>query len=475
MDYPITYNEFRQLAQRNELSTIEILENFLNNINNKTNLNAFITLRNKNDLLVEANKSDLHFRAGNPRKLEGMIIAIKDNISTRGLRTTCGSKMLENFIPVYNATVIERIKEEGGIILGKTNMDEFAMGSSNETSYFGPVHNPYNFDYVPGGSSGGSAVAVAANLCHTALGSDTGGSIRQPAALCGNIGLKPTYGRISRYGLVAFASSLDQIGIFANSIADTALLLDVISGKDANDSTSADMAQTDTFDFISNKNTKNYKIAILPNEQFNNCDPDVTNVYYESLDKLRSLGCIIEEVNMGNFEAMVATYHIIATAEASSNLARFDGMRYGFRADEEDGVDLITKTRSEGFGMEVKRRIMLGTYVLSSGYYEAYYGKALKSRKLIYDNYKSIFSKYDFLFLPTSPTPAFRLGEKTDDPISMYLSDIFTTSANLGNIPAISLPLGKSHDGLPIGMQLQANHFNENELLSFSKNLLEII
>jgi len=475
MDYPTTYNEFRQLAKKNKISTYDIIEFFLNNINNRNNLNAFITLRDKKDLFSDAKESDLNFKAGNPRKLEGMVIAIKDNISTKGMRTTCGSKMLENFIPVYDATVIERIKAEGGIIIGKTNMDEFAMGSSNETSYFGPVHNPYNYEYVPGGSSGGSAVAVAANFCHTALGSDTGGSIRQPAALCGNIGFKPTYGRVSRFGLVAFASSLDQIGIFANSIEDVARLLDIISGKDTNDSTSADMPATNTLEFIENTNKNNYKIAILPNEQFANCDPDVISVYNASLDKLRSLGCTIEEVNMGNFDAMVATYHIIATAEASSNLARFDGMRYGFRAQDEDNVDLITKTRSEGFGMEVKRRIMLGTYVLSSGYYEAYYGKALKSRKLIYDTYKNIFSDFDFLFLPTSPTPAFRLGEKINDPISMYLSDLFTTSANLGNIPAISLPLGKSRNGLPIGMQLQANHFNENELLSFSKILLEQI
>lgn len=473
MDYPVTYYEFRRLAENNELKTTDILNYFLDNINSKKNLNAFITLRDKDDLFRDAEESDRHFRTGNPRKLEGMVIAIKDNISTKGLKTTCGSKILENFIPVYDATVIQRIKDEGGIIIGKTNMDEFAMGSSNETSYFGPVHNPYNFDYVPGGSSGGSAVAVAANLCHTALGSETGGSVRQPASFCGNIGLKLTYGRVSRYGLVAFASSLDQIGIFANSIEDTALLLDVISGKDTRDSTSFDLPATDTYNYLINNDKHNYKIAVLPKTQLENCDPDVISVYNDSLAKFRAMRCEISEVDMGNFESMIATYYIIATAEASSNLARFDGMRYGFRADEEDGVDLITKTRSEGFGMEVKRRIMLGTYVLSSGYYEAYYGKALKSRKLIYDTYKRIFENYDFLFLPTSPTPPFRLGEKIDDPISMYLSDLFTTSANLGNIPAISLPLGKSRDGLPIGMQLQTNHFDENKLLSFSKLLLD--
>ena len=473
MNYPVTYYEFRKLANIHQIETKDILEIFLRNIDSKKNLNAFITLRDKDELFQEAKDSDMRFRAGNPRRLEGMVIAIKDNISTKGLKTTCGSKILENFIPVYDATVIKQIKEEGGIIIGKTNMDEFAMGSSNETSYFGPVHNPYNFNYVPGGSSGGSAVAVATNMCHTALGSETGGSIRQPAALCGNIGLKLTYSRISRYGLVAFASSLDQIGIFANCIEDTALLLDIISGKDPYDSTSADLPSTNTFSFLESDKTNNYKIAILPSEQLSNCDADVLTVYKEYLEKLKSLGCSIDEVNIENFNSMIATYYIIATAEASSNLARFDGMRYGFRAKDNDGIDLITKTRSEGFGMEVKRRIMLGTYVLSSGYYEAYYGKALKSRKLIYDTYQKIFSNYDFLFLPTSPTPAFRLGEKADDPISMYLSDIFTVSANLGNIPAISLPLGKSSDGFPIGMQLQAGNFEENKLLSFSKKLLE--
>ncbi|MEN6295047.1 MAG: Asp-tRNA(Asn)/Glu-tRNA(Gln) amidotransferase subunit GatA [Chloroherpetonaceae bacterium] len=472
MDVPKTYFEFRKLAEKNELKTRDVLTYYFDNINSRQNLNSFITLREKEDLMQEAEKSDQLFKEGRPRKLEGMIIAIKDNISTKGLRTTCGSKMLENFIPVYNATVIERILSEGGIIIGKTNMDEFAMGSSNETSYFGPVHHPLDFDYVPGGSSGGSAVAVAANFCQTALGSDTGGSIRQPASLCGNIGLKPTYGRVSRFGLVAFASSLDQIGTFANSIEDSALLLDVISGKDPNDSTSGDLPHTNSFEFLQNKIPNNSRIAVLPSEQLKDCDADVISIYNKTLDKLKSMGCKINEVNLGDFDSMIATYYIIATAEASSNLARFDGMRYGFRAEPIEGADLITDTRSQGFGMEVKRRIMLGTYVLSSGYYEAYYGKALKSRKLIFDTYKNIFANHDFLFLPTSPTPAFRLGEKMNNPISMYLSDLFTTSANLANIPAISLPVGKSQDGFPIGMQLQANHFEEDKLLSFSKLLL---
>ena len=472
MDVPKTYSEFRKFAEKNELKTRDVLTYYFDNIISRQNLNSFITLREKEDLMQEAEKSDQLFKEGRPRKLEGMIIAIKDNISTKGLRTTCGSKMLENFLPVYNATVIERILSEGGIIIGKTNMDEFAMGSSNETSYFGPVHHPLDFDYVPGGSSGGSAVAVAANFCQTALGSDTGGSIRQPASLCGNIGLKPTYGRVSRYGLVAFASSLDQIGTFANSIEDSALLLDVISGKDPNDSTSGDLPHTNSFEFLQNEIPNNFRIAVLPSEQLKDCDADVISIYNKTLDKFKSMGCQINEVNLGDFDSMIATYYIIATAEASSNLARFDGMRYGFRAEPIEGADLITDTRSQGFGMEVKRRIMLGTYVLSSGYYEAYYGKALKSRKLIFDTYKNIFANHDFLFLPTSPTPAFRLGEKMNNPISMYLSDLFTTSANLANIPAISLPVGKSQDGFPIGMQLQANHFEEDKLLSFSKLLL---
>lgn len=467
------YTSFRKDVIDGNDTVINRTNQFISSIESKANLNAFIT--NTFDLAKEkAEESDRRFKQSEPRKLEGMIIAIKDNISTKGIKTTCGSKILNNFIPVFNATVIERLESEGAIIIGKTNMDEFAMGSSNETSYFGPVHHPLNQDYVPGGSSGGSSVAVAADMAFTALGSDTGGSIRQPAAFCGNIGFKPTYGSVSRYGLVAFASSLDQIGSFANSIEDTAILFDIISGIDPKDSTTVDIPKNVDYTKLSNIEPKKTRIGVLPDKEINNCDDDVLNVYYSTLDKLRNESFEIEEIEFENFDTYIPTYYIIATAEASSNLARFDGMRYGYRAEFEKGEDLIVKTRSEGFGEEVKRRIMLGTYVLSSGYYDAYYGKALKARRLIYNNYKKIFANNNFIFLPTTPTPPFKIGEKADDPISMYLSDLFTTSANLGSIPAISLPLGTSSNGFPIGMQLQANHFDEYNLFSFSKFLLSL-
>lgn len=467
------YTSFRKNVLDGKDTVLNRTTKFIDTIKSKSYLNAFIT-DNFDSAKEKAIESDRRFQTGEIRKLEGMVIAIKDNISTKGLRTTCGSKILNNFIPVFNATVVEKLEAAGAIVIGKTNMDEFAMGSSNETSYFGHVHHPLNQEYVPGGSSGGSAVAVSADMAFTALGSDTGGSIRQPAAFCGNIGFKPTYGSVSRSGLVAFASSLDQIGTFANSIEDTAVLFDVISGIDPKDSTTVDFPKNNDFSLLSFPEPSKAKIAILSEKEIKNCNDDVLNIYYSVLDKLRKEKIAIEEVEFENFDTYIATYYIIATAEASSNLARFDGMRYGERANFEDGDDLIVKTRSEGFGEEVKRRIMLGTYVLSSGYYDAYYGKALKARRLIYDNYKKIFSKYNFILLPTTPTPAFKIGEKVDDPISMYLSDLFTTSANLGSVPAISLPLGTASNGFPIGMQLQANHFDEYNLFSFSKFLLSL-
>ncbi len=467
------YTTFRKQVLDKENSVVEQTKEFIKSIEDKTHLNSFITT-NFEKALEKASESDKRFLEGEPRKLEGMIIAIKDNISTKGLRTTCGSKILENYVPIYDATVVERLNKAGAIIIGKTNMDEFAMGSSNETSYFGAVHHPLNSDYVPGGSSGGSAVSVAADMAFTALGSDTGGSIRQPAAFCGNIGFKPTYGRISRYGLVAFASSLDQIGTFANSIEDTAALYEVIAGVDAKDSTSANIPVEDTMLNIDNLNPKELKVAILSDVELKNCSDEVLSVYYSILRKIEQQGISIEEVSFDNFDAFIPTYYIVATAEASSNLARFDGIRYGYRAELQNGDDVIVKTRSEGFGAEVKRRIMLGTYVLSSGYYDAYYGKALKARRLIYDNYKKIFNQFDFLFLPTTPTPPFKIGEKLNDPVSMYLSDLFTSSANLGSVPAISIPLGASSQGFSVGMQIQSNHYEENKLLNFSKYMLSL-
>lgn len=465
----ITYSKFLDGIKNKEFSAKEFTSNIFNKIKEFSHLNAFITLC-ESEAIAAAEESDKRFADGNPRKLEGMIIAIKDNISTKNIRTTCGSKILENFVPVYDATVIERIKSEGGIIIGKTNLDEFAMGSSNETSFFGPVSHPLNQEYVPGGSSGGSAVAVAAGLAHVALGSDTGGSIRQPAAFCGNYGLKPTYGRISRYGLVAFASSLDQIGIFSNDIHDSSLLLDVISGVDEHDSTCAQMPSTNTLPNICN-DFNNVRIGILPDSDLADCSPEVLKVYNQYLEQLKNLGFELKTIKFDNMQAWIPTYYILATAEASSNLARFDGVRYGFRANENETNDIITASRSQGFGEEVKRRIMLGTYVLSSGYYDAYYKKAQQARRMIQNNYNEIFSQVDFVLLPTTPTAAFKKNEKTKDPISMYLSDFFTTSANLAGIPAISIPAGNSESGFPIGMQLQANMFEEEKLLSFCKFL----
>jgi aspartyl-tRNA(Asn)/glutamyl-tRNA(Gln) amidotransferase subunit A len=468
----VDYFNFRKNIIDNRTSIISEVNETLNRIKS-SNLNSFITIA-ETEALQQAEISQVRFNNGNPRELEGMIIAVKDNISTNGIRTTCASKILNNYTPIYDATVVARMKTQGAIIIGKTNLDEFAMGSSNETSYFGPVLNPIDNEYVPGGSSGGSATSVTAELCHTALGSDTGGSIRQPAAFCGNIGFKPTYGRVSRYGLVAFASSLDQIGTFSRSIEDAALLYDVIAGKDEMDATTSGNRQANTIENLDKFDFKKFKIAVLDDDIINQCDDAIKENYFYNLDLLKKNGLQVEEIKFDNFDASIATYYIVATAEASSNLARFDGVRYGYRAELQQGDDLMVKTRSEGFGAEVKRRIMLGTYVLSSGYYDTYYGKALKARRLMYNQYKQMFSKFDLLFLPTTPSTAFKFGEKINDPISMYLSDMFTTSANLASIPAISVPSGKDSKGLPIGMQFQADTFEESKLLGFSKFFLEL-
>lgn len=463
----IKYSDFLEKIQKKETTCVDFTREILDKIEKNKHLNVFITVCGEK-ALAQAAESDKRFSEGNPRKLEGMIVAVKDNISTKGIRTTCASRMLENFEPIYDATAVERLMAEGAIIIGKTNLDEFAMGSSNETSYFGNVLNPINNEYTPGGSSGGSAAAVAAGLCHVALGSDTGGSVRQPAAFCGTIGLKPTYGRISRWGLVAFASSLDQIGILSADAADTARMLDVISGADAKDSTCANMPPSQTFDRLSNSPEK-FTFGVISNELLNNCSTDIIDAYNFYVEKLKSLGGEPRVISLTNPKIWIPTYNILATAEASSNLSRYDGVRYGFRAEGED--DFVTRTRSEGFGMEVKRRIMLGTFVLSSGYYDAYYTKAQKARRLIYDDYNRIFNEVDVLLMPTTPTPPLKMGEKINDPIAMYYSDLFTISANLAAIPAISFPAGSSADGLPIGLQLQSKHYNEDILLQLSNAL----
>lgn len=395
-----------------------------------------------------------------------MPLAVKDNICTQGVRTTCASRILEQFTPPYDATVVGKLREQGYILVGKTNLDEFAMGSSTENSAFGASRNPWNVQTVPGGSSGGSAAAVAADECAAALGSDTGGSIRQPAAFCGVVGLKPTYGRVSRYGLVAFASSLDQIGPITKDVTDAALLLDVIAGHDPRDSTSANVPVPDYLKALKRKDLKRVKVGV-PVEYFGEgLDPEVEQAVRTAIEGLRELGADVREVSLPRTDAAVATYYVIATAEASSNLARYDGVKYGTRAKESrDLLEMYVKTRAEGFGAEVKRRIMLGTYVLSAGYYDAYYGKAQAVRTLIREDFKSAFEDVDVLVTPVTPTPAFKFGEKVQDPLQMYLSDIYTISVNLAGLPAIALPCGFSKAGLPIGMQLIGRAFEEDLLL----------
>jgi aspartyl-tRNA(Asn)/glutamyl-tRNA(Gln) amidotransferase subunit A len=466
-----SYSHFRFQREANTTTCIQAVETFLAKITAANpSINALLTTT-ANEARIAASESDRRFDNGTARPLEGMVIAVKDNISTKGVRTTCGSKILENFVPVYDATVVQRLHTAGAVIIGKANLDEFAMGSSNENSAFGAVKNPVNTDYVPGGSSGGSAAAVAAEMCHTALGSDTGGSVRTPAAFCGIVGLKPTYGRVSRYGLVAFGSSLDQIGQFGVNVEDTARLYDAVSGFDDHDATSAPHASHNTALSLKQPLPASFTVATLPESQLQGCSEDVLRVYHATLDRLKLLGAKVIAHEMKYMAALIPTYYIIATAEASSNLSRYDGVRYGERKMGADG-EVTTATRSQGFGAEVQRRIMLGNYVLSSGYYDAYYTKALKVRRLIYNDYKEMFVEADVFLMPATPTPPFKLGEKLADPLAMYLEDIFTVSANLGGVPGISVPMGTSENGLPIGMQLQANHFDEAKLLNIAYHLV---
>lgn len=403
--------------------------------------------------------------------LAGIPIAIKDNICVRGMQASCGSRILGNYQPQYNATVIERLLAAGAVIVGKTNCDEFAMGSSNENSAFGSVKNPWDTSRVPGGSSGGSAAAVAAGIVPVALGSDTGGSVRQPAALCGVVGLKPTYGRNSRYGLVAFASSLDQVGVFARNTTDVARVLGVICGRDGHDATTADVAVPDYTAGLKNEanDVKGARLG-FPRSLFGaGLDAEVRASVEAAIDVYRELGAEIVDVELPNAKYSIAVYYIIATAEASSNLARFDGARYGLRAEEAPELrQMYRKTREEGFGAEVKRRIMLGTYVLSAGYYEAYYGKAQQVRSLLKQDFSKAFESCDAIITPTSPTPAFLLGEKTDDPLAMYLNDIYTVTANLAGIPGISVPCGLSSNRLPIGFQLLGSYWSEATLFTLA-------
>jgi len=397
--------------------------------------------------------------------LAGIPIAIKDNICVRGMQTSCGSRILGPYQPQYNATVTERLLAAGAVIIGKTNCDEFAMGSSNENSAFGPVKNPWDTSRVPGGSSGGSAAAVAAGIVPVALGSDTGGSVRQPAALCGVVGLKPTYGRVSRYGLVAFGSSLDQVGVLARQASDVAIVLQIIAGRDPHDSTTANVAVSD-YRAALNEDIKGMRLGVSRALLGEGLDSEVREAIEKAIKAYNDLGAEIVDIDLPHANYAIAVYYIIATAEASSNLARYDGVRYGFRAEEAPALrDMYRKTRDEGFGPEVKRRIMLGTYVLSAGYYDAYYLKAQKVRTLLQQDFANAFQKCDAILTPTAPTPAFRFGEKVDDPLAMYLNDIYTVTANLAGVPGISIPCGLSSEGLPIGLQLLGPHWSEANLL----------
>ena len=467
----LTAHEVINLIRKKKITAYEVMQDIFNQIDRVDNLiRAFLVL-NKEEALKQAKEIDIKVKNGEKLPpLAGVAVAIKDIIATQGTETTCGSKILKGFVPPYNATVINNLKEAGAIIIGKTNMDEFAMGSSTENSAFFSTHNPWDLKRVPGGSSGGSTAAVAADETLVALGTDTGGSVRQPASLCGMVGLKPTYGRVSRYGLVAYASSLDQIGSITKDVTDCALLMKVISGHDNMDSTSVNMEVPDYLKSCQ-AGIKDLKIGV-PKEYFiEGIDPEVKDALDKALKIFEKLGAKIEETSLPHTEYSLPTYYLIATAEASSNLARYDGVQYGYRVEDyEDLSSMYQKTRSEGFGSEVKRRIMLGTYALSSGYYDAYYLKAQKVRTLIKEDFDKAFRKYDILITPTSPTPAFKLKEKVSDPLTMYLSDIYTITINLAGIPAISLNCGYSKNNLPIGLQIIGKHFSEETILRAAFN-----
>lgn len=448
-----------------KISSTELTQFFLERIKRfDKELNSFITLTEEHALQA-AKLADQQIAAGKAGPLTGIPIAQKDIFCTQGVLTTCGSKILNNFISPYDATVVKRFKEAGTVMLGKTNMDEFAMGSSNETSFYGAVKNPWNLETVPGGSSGGSAAAVAAHLAPGATGTDTGGSIRQPAALCNITGLKPTYGRVSRFGMIAFASSLDQGGPFARTAEDVAMLLNAMAGFDKNDSTSVDQPVPDYTKNL-NDSVKGLRIG-LPKEFFGGgLDPEIEKLIHASIKEYEKQGATIHEISLPNTGLSIPAYYVVAPAECSSNLSRFDGVRYGYRCENPvDLEDLYKRSRSEGFGEEVKRRIMIGTYALSAGYYDAYYLKAQKIRCLIKKDFDEAFKNVDVIMGPTSPTTAFKIGEKSNDPISMYLSDIYTIAVNLAGLPGMSVPAGFVR-GLPVGLQLIGNYFEESRLLN---------
>lgn len=459
-----TIAELRRLLDKEEITPTDILDDIYRQIDRyEDKVRSYITIT-KDHSYKMAENAEQEIRAGRISHLTGIAFAIKDNICTKGILTTCASKMLYNFIPPYESTVTEKLREQKYVLVGKTNLDEFAMGSSTENSGFHTTKNPWNLQCVPGGSSGGSAAAVAADECIAALGSDTGGSIRQPAALCGVVGLKPTYGLVSRYGLIAFASSLDQIGPITKDVTDSAIILGVIAGKDPSDSTSAPVKIPDYLGALG-KDIKGLKIGI-PKEYFiEGMDKEVNDLVRDAIKKLESLGAVPVEVSLPHTPHAVAAYYIIATSEASSNLSRYDGVKYGFRAGGKDLLEMYMNTRAQGFGEEVKRRIMLGTYALSAGYYDAYYKKAQQVRTLIKQDFERAFEKIDAIVTPTSPTTAFKIGEKTTDPLQMYLTDIFTISVNLAGVPAVSIPCGFTQDNLPVGLQIIGKNFDEETIL----------
>jgi len=463
---PKSLKEIKSAIVSGSLSCAKLVDQYLQNIEEQKDLNVFISLFD-NEARERASEIDEKIKNGTAGKLAGAVITVKDVISVKDKLLTCGSKMLSNFTTVYSATVINRLLKEDAIIIGKVNCDEFAMGSSNENSFFGPVKNPIDKTRVPGGSSGASAVSVAANMCLMSLGSETGGSIRQPASFCGITGLKVTYGRISRFGLVAFASSFDSIGIFGNNNSDIGLMLEVIAGHDDRDSTSSE-TEVGNYSFQSQNKLEAVNTTIgFAKEYFEEgLNEEIKTGVLAKIEVLRNKGFKIKEISLPHTKYVIQTYYILTSAEASSNLSRFDGVRYGYRSDESAVLeDMYVNSRSEGFGEEVKRRIMLGTYVLSAGYYDAYYRKAQKVRRLIMNDFENAFKEVDFIISPTTPDTAFRLGEKIEDPLSMYLNDIYTASVNLAGIPAISIPSGKDRNGLPFGIQVMGRKFDEEGLL----------
>jgi len=466
-------SEIKREIAIGEVTVEKLVKGYLNKIASNTHLNAFNEVF-ENDALISARNVDSRIKQGTAGKLAGMVIAIKDNICFKGHKVSASSKILQGFTSVYSSTIVERLLAEDAVIIGRCNCDEFGMGASNENSFYGPVKNFADETRVAGGSSGGSAVAVQAGMCHAAIGTDTGGSVRQPAAFCGLVGLKPTYGRISRHGIIAYASSFDQIGPITKSVEDAALLLEVMAGPDEYDSTLANVKVPSFTEKMEKPGPK--KIAYLQEALSSpGVDSEVKNALAKYIDKLRDDGHTVKPIAFEYLDYIVPAYYILAMAEASSNLSRYDGVHYGYRSPA--ATDLIStykKSRSEGFGKEVKRRIMLGTFVLSAGYYDAYFAKAQKVRRLIREKTDAILKEYDFILIPTAPEPAFPLGRKEKDPVTTYLSDIFTVQASLTGAPAISLPAGNNNEGLPLGLQLLTRHFEEQELLNFSKYFLEL-